>query len=152
MKAMSVRCMSLLVFFAFIPFAGADDKSEVLDVIQAWADLESNLVAQADLIRDDRIQIAGGIRQTNQKLNLEVQVMNHEAGVKAAGGEPTLKVRIEDPIIRVYGDVAVASFIRLFNFAPYGKSPNPPNKAWCTMVLVKEMGIWRIAHHHLSPA
>ena len=146
------RSLMLVFLMGIIASASANAESEVLSVIQKWADLESDLESQAGLIRDDRIQIAAGIRQTDQKSNLKVQVMNYKAGVNAAGGEPNLMVRIEDPIIRIYGDVAIASFVRLFNFSAYGERPNPPAKAWCTMVLVKEENQWKIAHHHISPA
>ena len=146
------RSLLLVFLMGIIASASANDESEVLSVIQKWAALESDLESQAGLIRDDRIQIAAGIRQTDQKSNLKVQIMNYEAGVKAAGGEPNLMVRIEDPIIRIYGDVAIASFVRLFNFAAYGERPNPPAKAWCTMVLVKEENQWKIAQHNISPA
>lgn len=146
------KSLMMVFLMGIAASASANDESEVLSVIQKWADLESDLESQSELIRDDRIQIAAGIRQTDQKSNLKVQVMNYEAGVQAAGGEPSLMVRIEDPIIRVYGNVAIASFVRLFNFTSYGERPNPPAKAWCTMVLVKEENQWKIAHHHISPA
>ena len=146
------RSLMLVFLMVIIAPTSANDESEVLSVIQKWADLESDLESQAGLIRDDRIQIAAGIRQTDQESNLKVQIMSYEAGVKAAGGEPNLMVRIEDPIIRIYGDVAIASFVRLFNFAAFGERPNPPAKAWSTMVLVKEQNQWKIAHFHVSPA
>ena len=41
--------------------------------------------------------------------------MNYNAMVQAMGGEPEMIVRIESPLVRLYGDVAVASFVRLFN-------------------------------------
>ena len=146
------RSLILVFLMVIIAPTSANDESEVLSVIQKWADLESDLESQAGLIRDDRIQIAAGIRQTDQESNLKVQIMSYEAGVKAAGGEPSLMVRIEDPIIRIYGDVAIASFVRLFNFAAFGERPNPPAKARSTMVLVKEQNQWKIAHFHVSPA
>ena len=43
------------------------------------AELEQDLEAQAALVRDDRVQIGGGVRQTNQSQNLEVQIMNYNA-------------------------------------------------------------------------
>jgi len=59
-------------------------------------------------------------------------------------------VRIESPLVRLYGDVAVASFVRLFNLAPPGERPQQVSAAWFSMVLVKESNSWKIAHHHVS--
>ena len=101
--------------------ASESDVSDVLEVIERWAALESDLVAQAELIRDDRVQIGGGIRQTNQQLNLSVQLLQHNAMKEAMGGEPEMIVRIESPLIKVFGNVAVASFVRLFDAAPPGE-------------------------------
>ncbi len=61
-------------------------------------------------------------------------------------------VRIESPQVAVYGDTAVVSFMRLFNVIPYNSDPLPQNRAWFTLVLVKERGSWGIAHSHVSQA
>ena len=53
---------------------------------------------------------------------------------------------------RVYGDAAVASFLRLFDVAPPGKPANATGRAWFSMFLVKENDEWKIAHHHVSSA
>ena len=98
--------------------AQVSDESAIMDLIENWAALENDLEAQASLVRDDRVQIGGGIRQTDQAKNLEVQIMRYEALVESWGGEPQMIVRIEDPLIRVYGDAAVASFRRNLNFRP----------------------------------
>jgi len=132
--------------------ASQGDVSEVMAVIEKWAALESDLRAQADLIRDDRVQISQGIRQSNQAGNLAVQLLKHDARVEFWGGEPMMMVRIEDPLVRVYGDVAVASFIRLFDVAPPGERPVSTGSAWFSLVLVKERGEWKIAHNHVSAA
>ena len=132
--------------------ADRGDVSDVLAVIQKWAELEDDLEAQAELIRDDRVQVGGGIRQSNQAENLAVQLLRYNALVDLWGGEPDLMVRIEDPLVQIYGNVAVASFMRLFDVAPPGRQPNETGTAWFSMVLVKENGEWKIAHHHVSPA
>ena len=123
----------------------------MLKVVQRWADLETNLEAQAQLIRDDRVQITGGIRQSNQAENLKVQIASFNAMVKRDGGTPTMIVRVESPLVKIYGNTAVVSFIRLVNSIPNNQGPRPANAAWATMVLVKEGGDWKIAHHHMSP-
>ena len=77
--------------------------------------------------------------------------MRYNALMESWGGEPEMIVRIEDPLVRVYGDVAVASFMRLFDIAPPGERANNTGAAWFSMVLVKDKGEWKIAHHHVSP-
>jgi ketosteroid isomerase-like protein len=132
--------------------ADRGDVSDVLAVIQKWAELEDDLEAQAELIRDDRVQVGGGMRQSNQAENLAVQLLRYNALLDLWGGEPDLMVRIEDPLVQIYGNVAVASFMRLFDVAPPGRQPNETGTAWFSMVLVKENDEWKIAHHHVSPA
>ena len=144
---------NIVIALAFImgPISGfADDEDDVMDVIYRWAELEQDLEAQAALVRDDRVQIGGGVRQTNQSQNLEVQIMNYNAMVEAMGGAPEMIVRIESPLVRLYGDVAIASFVRLFNLVPPGERPQQVSAAWFSMVLVKENNSWKIAHHHVS--
>ena len=131
--------------------ADRGDVSDVLAVIHKWAELEDDLEAQAELIRDDRVQVGGGVRQSNQAENLAVQLLRYNALVDLWGGEPDLMVRIEDPLVQIYGNVAVVSFMRLFDVAPPGRQPNETGTAWFSMVLVKEDGEWKIAHHHVSP-
>ena len=136
------------IFFA--PLASADDSDDVMAVVQQWADTEDDLVAQAKVIRDDRVQVTGNGRQSDQSGNLRVQIANHNARARAAGGEPEMIVRIESPQVAVYGDTAVVSFVRLFNVIPHNSEPLPQNRAWFTLVLVKENGSWGIAHSHVS--
>ena len=146
--------ITMLSSLAFSDALSADqgDVTDVLAVIQKWAELEDDLEAQAELIRDDRVQVGGGIRQSNQAENLAVQLLRYNALLDLWGGEPELMVRIEDPLVQIYGNVAVASFMRLFDIAPPGRQPNETGAAWFSMVLVKENGEWKIAHHHVSPA
>jgi len=147
----SKRMMMALIFMLVAPFSQANDSDDVLKVVQRWADLETNLEAQAQLIRDDRVQITGGIRQSNQAENLKVQIASFNAMVKSDGGTPTMIVRVESPLVQLYGNTAVVSFIRLVNGIPHNQGPRPANAAWATMVLVKQGGDWKIAHHHMSP-
>ena len=115
---------NIVIALAFIigPISGfADDEDDVMDVIYRWAELEQDLEAQAA-----------------------------DAMVEAMGGAPEMIVRIESPLVRLYGDVAVASFVRLFNLVPPGERPQQVSAAWFSMVLVKESNSWKIAHHHVS--
>ncbi|MDG2421295.1 MAG: nuclear transport factor 2 family protein [Gammaproteobacteria bacterium] len=148
-KVSKLILMSTLVCLPAMPVY-ADDEDDVLAVIHQWAALEQDLEAQAELVRDDRVQIGGGVRQSNQAQNLAVQLMNYEAMVDSMGGEPDMMVRIESPLIRIYDNTAVTSFVRLFNISPPGERASPVSAAWFSMVLIKEGGEWKIAHHHVS--
>ena len=132
--------------------AWADDVDDIRALIERYAALEGDLDAQAELIRDDRIMIAGGVRQTDQAANMAVQQAERDHRAALNGGPAQWIIRVEDLMVRVYGDTAVASYVRLGNIFPPGVEPitNPP--LWTTLVLVKERGGWRIAHTHLSPA
>ena len=66
-------------------------------------------------------------------------------------------VTIEDPLIRVYGDTAVASFYRHWTWVPgaaavrAGGGGSPPPSQVVTLVLNKTGGDWTIVHTHISP-
>ena len=149
-KRYSILLVTVCSLF-IAPNVFADDADDVMAVVNQWAALEHDLETQADLIRSDRIQVAGGVRQTDQAGNLAVQLANHEARVRIAGGEPQMIVRIESPIVRVYGNTAVVSFVRLMNVIPHNQPPMPGGANWFTLVLVKDGGDWGIAHSHVSP-
>jgi hypothetical protein len=119
--------------------------------IDRYAELEGDLEAQARMIRDDRVMIAGSARQTDQEQNMKVQIAQREANEAAAGGAVRWIVRTETPEVRIYGDTAVASYMRLTNIFPPGAAPINQGPLWVTLVLVKERGNWGIAHTHISP-
>jgi hypothetical protein len=131
--------------------AWADDVDDVLAFIDRYAALEGDLEKQASMIRDDRVMIAGSARQTDQKENMAVQMAQRDANHALVGGAAKWMLRTESPEVRVYGDTAVASYVRLTSIFPPGVAPinNPP--LWVTLVLVKERGNWGIAHTHISP-
>lgn len=151
-----IQCRKIgLVLFTIlslfiVPAANADDADDVMAFVNQWAALEHDLEAQAELIRSDRVQVAGGVRQSDQAGNLAVQLANHKARSRIAGGEPEMIVRIESPLVRIYGNTAVVSFVRLFNVIPHNQPPIPGNANWFTLVLVKDGGDWGIAHSHVS--
>lgn len=150
------RLSTLIIVMAglvFAPFAFADDEDDVMAVINQYGALEGDLSAQAKMMRDDRVYITGGIRQTDEARNMAIQMANRQANEALNGGKTHFMVIIESPKIAIYGNVAVASFIRIFNTIPYNKPPNPPGQpVWVTLVLVKDGGKWGIAHTHQSPA
>lgn len=143
----------VLAGLIFAPFAFADDEADVLAVVMQYGDLEGDLGAQAKMMRDDRVFITGGVRQTDEAKNMAIQMAARQAGEAVNGGKTKFMTIIEGPVIRVYGDVAVASFVRIFRTFPHNQPPNPPGQpTWVTLVLVKEGGKWGIAHTHQSPA
>ena len=145
--------VAVLAGLILSPYALADDADDVMAVVQQYGELEDDLAAQAGLMREDRVFIAGGIRQTDEAKNMAVQMANRQAGEAANGGKTKFITTIESPMVAVYGDVAVASFVRIFNTYPHNKPANPPSPPnWVTLVLVKERGDWKIAHTHQSPA
>ncbi len=145
--------IAVLAGLVLAPYALADDEDDVLAVIYQYGELEDDLDAQAKMMRDDRVFIAGGVRLTDEAKNMAIQMANRAAGEAANGGKTKFITTIESPVVAVYGDVAVASFVRIFNVFPHNQPPGPagtPN--WVTWVLVKEGGEWGIAHTHQSPA
>ena len=149
----SFRGMRVLLFvltaILFSPFALADAVDDVMKVVHEWAALENDLEAQADLIRDDRIQIFEMIRQTDQAQNLRIQLAQQKSRDAVDSGGSVI-VTIESPIARIYGNTAVVSFVRLFNVLPGNAAPGPASTAFMTLVLVKEGQDWQIAHLHGS--
>ena len=136
---------------ALAPFAFADDKDDVMALVMQYGDLEDDLGAQSKLIRDDRVMITA-IRRTDNAKNMEIQMAGRKAGEAVNGGKTRFITTIESPHIAVYGNTAVASFIRIFNVYPHNQPAAGGNPQWVTLVLVKEGGNWGIAHTHNSPA
>lgn len=139
----------VIVSMLLSPSVLAAEEDDVLKTVQSWADLENDLEAQAALIRDDRIQIFNMTRVSDQAINLKDQVTRWKAVQKKSPGTKLL-IRIESPIIRVYDNTAVASFVRYAQAIPGDDFPRSTNAAFMTMVLVKERGDWKIAHLHGS--
>ena len=145
--------IAVLAGIMFAPNAFADDMADVLAVVHQYGDTEGDLATQAKLMRSDRVYITGGFRQTDEAKNMAIQMAARQASEAVNGGKTKFITVIEGPVVRVYGNVAVASFIRSFNTFPYNKPANPPGQPfWVTLVLVKEGGKWGIAHTHQSPA
>ena len=140
-----------LAGLAFAPIALADDKDDIMALVAQYGDLEDDLSKQADLIRDDRVMITN-IRQTDNDKNMEIQMATRKANDAVNGGKTRWITTIESPKIMVYGDTAVASFVRTFTILPHNQAPVNGGPTWVTLVLVKERGNWGIAHTHMSPA
>lgn len=148
------RLIALMVALAglvFAPLAFADDEDDIMAFIEKYGELEDDLAAQARMIRDDRVMITG-IRQTDNGKNMEIQMAGRKAGEALNGGKTRFITTIESPHVAVYGNTAVASFVRIFNVYPHNQAPAGGQPQWVTLVLVKEGGDWGIAHTHMSAA
>ncbi len=149
------RLGTLIIVLAgllFAPYAFADDKDDILALIQQYGDLEDDLDAQAKMMRADRVWINGGIRRTDEAKNMAIQKAGRKAAEAMNGGKTKFIASIESPTVALYGDVAVASFVRIYNVYPHNQPAVQGSPNWVTLVLVKEGGEWGIAHTHNSPA
>ena len=129
----------------------ADDMDDVMAVIEAYGDLEGDLAAQAELMHPDRVYITGGMRQTNESLNMRNQIATREAQEALNGGKTEFVTTIEDADISIHGDVAIASFVRWWNIYPANQAPVLGAPTWVSLVLIKEGSDWLIKHTHQSP-
>tara|TARA_B100000900_G_C20546030_1_gene702578 strand:+ start:377 stop:829 length:453 start_codon:yes stop_codon:yes gene_type:complete len=145
-----LKSIFLSTLFLINPVAlFGDDKSDVIEVIKTWASLEGDLNEQAELIRSDRVMIAGAYVWPDQEDNLMIQNERRAATLKRDSGWKIMQT-IVSPKVKIYGDVAVAHFVRRFDFIPSEGELSPPSMDNATMVLVKENGDWEIAHTHFS--
>ena len=150
MKIFISRWVATLVLV--MPFSLlADDINDVMAVIEAYGDLEGDLAAQAELMHPDRVYINGGMRQTNESLNMRNQIATREAQEALNGGKTEFVTTIEDIDISIHGDVAIASFIRWWNVYPANQAPVLGAPTWVSLVLIKEGSDWLIKHTHQSP-
>ena len=117
-KIISVIFLSSLSFFSF------SSEKDVLDTIYKWSALEGDLDAQAELIRDDRVMITSK-RWPNQAENLMIQKERRAASLSR---DPDLKLisTISSPEVRIYGEVAIADFVRRTDFIPSMGEMSPP--------------------------
>lgn len=137
-----------LVFYS--PFAHADVKDDVLNIVLKWAELENDLEAQAELVTDDRIQLFAMWRRVDQAQNLRVQLAKRVSTLKQDPDWDVI-VTVEAPIVRIYGDdAAVVSFKRMYEVIPGNAPPRPLYQTYISMTLVKEKDDWKIAHMHGS--
>ena len=139
MKALTTKIVVAL-FLSSLSFLSFSSEQEVLETIYKWAALESDLDAQAELIRDDRVMITSK-RWPNQAENLMIQKERTAANLSR---DPDLKIiaTISSPVIRIYEDVAIADFVRRYDFIPSVGEMSPPTFTYITLVLVDEDGNW----------
>jgi len=136
--------------------ASADDMADVKAVIDAYVATETDLVNQAKLMTDDRVYIVGGARFTDNVANMRGQIAGQKLN-RELDPDGTMIVTAEDVMIRIYGDAAVASFYRHWNYTPgadavrAGRPGGSPPSQVTTVVLAKDGGDWNIVHTHISP-
>lgn len=136
----------------------ADDMDDVAALVNAYIETESDLNAQSKLMSEDRIYIVGSpaMRMTDNEVNMMSQAFG-EKRREAMDSKSLYFATIEDQIIRMYGEAAVASFRRNLNFRPSadgmknGMSNNTARQL-VTVVMAKVDGDWKIVHTHISPA
>jgi hypothetical protein len=157
MRGKAIKIFALLASTAIIsPAALADDEDDVREVIAEYAATEStNLTRQAALMSDDREYITGGIRRTDNVANMRGQIAVQERN-QATDPNTQLIVTIEDLNLRMYDNVATASFYRYFNVvlsaeAIAAGATGGPNNQIVSMVLAKTGGNWKIVQTHQSP-
>lgn len=155
MRKITLLFVPLMLLFALTVLA--DDKADVQALIDEYCRLEgASLSEQAKLMTDDRIMITTGRRQTDNSANMKVQIANNKLFKAIDPGEQYVVTAV-DPIIRVYGDAAVASFYRYWDYIPSAEylKENPdargPRPNIVTLVMVKQAGAWKISHMHMSP-
>ena len=144
----STTKMLAIFFLSSLSFLSFSSEQEVLDTIYKWSALESDLDAQSELIRDDRVMITSK-RWPNQKENLMIQKERRAANL-SRDPDSTLISTISSPVVRIYGEVAIADFVRRTDFIPSMGDMSPPTFTYITLVLVEENGEWGIAHTHNS--
>jgi len=151
MKFNTITAILMLASLLFSLNTLADDVSDVMKVVQQYGDLENDLAAQAKLMHPDRVYISGGIRQSDEAKNMANQMMGRKAGESLNGGKTTFVTMIEDPVVSIHGQTAVASFLRWWHVYPHNKPSDMSPPTWVTLVLVKEKSTWLITHTHISP-
>lgn len=148
---------SLLILVYILPATSlADDEDDVMAIIDSYITTETDLAEQAKLMTDDRTYIVAGRRFTDNVANMRGQLAGEKVR-EELDPDGTLIVSVEDPMLRVYGEAAVASFYRHWNWIPSaeavkaGQPGNAPPSQIVTLVLNKSGGDWKIVHTHISP-
>ena len=136
----------------------ADDMDDVTALVNAYIETESDLNAQSKLMSEDRIYIVGSpaMRMTDNEVNMMSQAFG-EKRREAMDSKSLYFATIEDQIIRMYGEAAVASFRRNLVFRPSADGmkngmSNNTGRQLVTVVMAKVDGDWKIVHTHISPA
>ena len=151
------KVASLIVLAILIPVTSlADAVDDVGAVVERYLSTENDLAEQGKLMTEDRTFIAAGLRFTDNVVNMQAQVAGEKLR-EALDPDGVMFVTAEDTMTKVYGDTAVVSFYRHWNWIPgadavrAGQAGNPPPSQVVTLVLNKQRGDWKIVHTHISP-
>ena len=158
LKTLSIYNLIAVIGLFATATVQADDMDDVAALVNAYIETESDLNAQSKLMSEDRIYIVGSpaMRMTDNEVNMMSQAFG-EKRREAMDSKSLYFATIEDQIIRMYGEAAVASFRRNLNFRPSadgmknGMSNNTARQL-VTVVMAKVDGDWKIVHTHISPA
>lgn len=149
-------CILLVPLWLVLPAAHADDTDDVMAVLDAYIATETDLEEQERLMTDDRIFIGPGVRLTDNASNMKGQIAGQKLA-RSLDPDGMMIVTMEDPIVRLYGDTAVASFYRHWSYIPgadavrAGNAGNSPPSQIVTVVLHRDGRDWKIVHSHMSP-
>jgi len=147
--------MAVLALFA-APMAIADDMDDVTALLNSYIKTEGDIAEQGKLMSEDRVYIIGApaMRQTDNVANMTLQLLGEKRrNTLNPGG--LYMATMEDEIVHVYGDAAVASFRRNLIWRPSvegvrnGQSNNTARQV-VTVVMAKIDGDWKIVHTHIS--
>ena len=158
LKTLSIYNLIAVIGLFATATVQADDMDDVAALVNAYIETESDLNAQSKLMSEDRIYIVGSpaMRMTDNEVNMMGQAFG-EKRREAMDSKSLYFATIEDQIIRMYGEAAVASFRRNLVFRPSadgmknGMSNNTARQL-VTVVMAKVDGDWKIVHTHISPA
>jgi len=151
MKTLNLATLSLLGLLA-LPLSAAASEEEVLAFLEDYSALEGDLDAQSRYIRDDRVWIAVSRWAHGPDFMAWQEAQRDHRAKQTDGQGDAYHVQMESPIIRIYGNTAVASYLRRTQVMPADGPIVTQPPLWISLVLVKEKGSWGIAHSHISPA
>ena len=144
--------LSLLI----APLASADDMDDIKALLDEYVATETDLERQAELMTDDRVYIVGGARFTDNVANMRGQIAGQKLS-RSLDPDGMMIVTIEDPMIQIHGDAAIASFYRHWNYIPgadavrEGRAATAPPSQVSTVVFARTGRDWKIVHTHISP-
>ena len=134
---------------ASLPSAGSDDRAERAQIEHR---LDEILVAARtkDFKRLDSYHLYGPkftkfSSSSPKRLDARATRKGEHDGLRSLRG---LKMRAAALKIDVFGDVGIATFILEYRFERDGGTTQARERA--TLVFVKEGGVWKVAHEHLS--
>ena len=158
LKTLSIYNLIAVIGLFATATVQADDMDDVAALVNAYIETESDLNAQSKLMSEDRIYIVGSpaMRMTDNEVNMMGQAFG-EKRREAMDSKSLYFATIEDQIIRMYGEAAVASFRRNLVFRPSADGmkngmSNNTGRQLVTVVMAKVDGDWKIVHTHISPA